>query len=234
MRDPVTDLEINCTSQLCMLEACAENNPELKIVYASTRQVYGRPRYLPVDEKHLLQPVDVNGINKMAGEWYHIVYHQVYGDPCDLAPAHQHLRPAPADPAQPAGLHRLVHPAGRARRGDPGLRRRPPEARLQLRGRRGRCVAARGRDRCGRRPGLQPGRRHADLLLDLVTLLLDVAGAAATTLVPFPPERKRIDIGDFYADVTKAETLLGWQPSPVARGLGSDHGLLCRYGEHYR
>ena len=79
MTDPVTDLEINCTSQLRLLEAVRRGNPELKIVYAGTRQVYGRPLYLPVDEKHLLQPVDVNGINKISGEFYHLVYHQVYG-----------------------------------------------------------------------------------------------------------------------------------------------------------
>jgi UDP-glucose 4-epimerase len=79
MTDPVTDLEINCTSQLRLLEAVRRGNPDLKVVYAGTRQVYGKPMYLPVDEKHLLQPVDVNGINKISGEFYHLVYQQVYG-----------------------------------------------------------------------------------------------------------------------------------------------------------
>ena len=79
MSDPLTDLEINCASQLRLLEAVRRGNPELKIVYAGTRQIYGKPRYLPVDEDHLLQPVDVNGINKISGEFYHLVYHQVYG-----------------------------------------------------------------------------------------------------------------------------------------------------------
>jgi Nucleoside-diphosphate-sugar epimerases len=79
MRDPYTDLEINCRSQLSLLEACRHNNPTVKIIYASTRQIYGAPDYLPVDEKHLLHPTDVNGINKMAGEWYHILYNNVYG-----------------------------------------------------------------------------------------------------------------------------------------------------------
>ncbi len=79
MRDPYTDLEINCRAQLSILEACRKHNPAIKIVFASTRQIYGRPQSLPVDEKHLLRPVDVNGINKMAGEWYHILYNNVYG-----------------------------------------------------------------------------------------------------------------------------------------------------------
>src|SRR6516162_3864545 len=79
MQDPFADLEINCRAQLSILETCRKYNPKIKIVFASTRQIYGKPDYLPVDEKHLLRPVDVNGINKMAGEWYHILYNNVYG-----------------------------------------------------------------------------------------------------------------------------------------------------------
>lgn len=79
MQDPFVDLEINARSQLSILEVCRKYNPAIKIVFAGTRQIYGKPDYLPVDEKHLLRPVDVNGINKMAGEWYHILYNNVYG-----------------------------------------------------------------------------------------------------------------------------------------------------------
>src|SRR5690606_2466884 len=79
MADPFTDLEINCTAQLAILEACRQANPSIRIVFASTRQMYGKPDYLPVNEAHLLRPTDVNGINKMAGEWYHILYNNVYG-----------------------------------------------------------------------------------------------------------------------------------------------------------
>src|SRR6266849_4662562 len=74
MEDPYTDLEINCRAQISILEACRQENPRIKIVFASTRQIYGRPDSLPVSEDHLLRPVDVNGVNKMAGEWYHILY----------------------------------------------------------------------------------------------------------------------------------------------------------------
>src|SRR5438128_8163181 len=79
MEDPFTYLDINCQAQLSILEACRLYNPRIKVVFASTRQIYGKPDYLPVDEKHLLRPVDFNGINKMAGEWYHILYNNVYG-----------------------------------------------------------------------------------------------------------------------------------------------------------
>src|SRR5713226_1770242 len=79
MEDPYTDLEINCRAQLSILEACRKYNPGIRVVFASTRQIYGKPDYLPVNEDHLLRPVDVNGINKMAGEWYHILYNNVFG-----------------------------------------------------------------------------------------------------------------------------------------------------------
>ena len=79
MLDPITDLDINAKAQLSILEACRKYNPDIRIVFASTRQIYGKPRYLPVDEKHPRHPVDVNGINKIAGEQYHILYQEVYG-----------------------------------------------------------------------------------------------------------------------------------------------------------
>ena len=79
MSAPEDDLAINCTAQLQLLEACRAVNPGIAIVHAGTRQIYGRPDYLPVDERHLLRPVDVNGVNKMAGEAYHLLYRDVYG-----------------------------------------------------------------------------------------------------------------------------------------------------------
>ena len=78
MTEPYVDLDINCRAQLFILEACRNYNPKIKIVFASTRQIYGKPDYLPVDEKHPLRPVDVNGIHKLAGEEYHILYNNVY------------------------------------------------------------------------------------------------------------------------------------------------------------
>src|SRR6184192_250609 len=78
MTDPLTDLNINAAAQLSILEACRLHNSGVKIIFASTRQLYGRPQYVPVDEKHPVNPIDVNGINKLAGEWYHLLYNNVY------------------------------------------------------------------------------------------------------------------------------------------------------------
>src|SRR5262249_11716908 len=81
MQDPFPDLEMNCMAPLTVLEACKHENRDARIVYAGTRQTYGRPDALPLVETQRLKPIDINGVNKMAGEWYHIVYHLVYGIP---------------------------------------------------------------------------------------------------------------------------------------------------------
>ena len=162
MRDPYTDLEINCRSQLTVLEACRNHNPGVKVVFAGTRQVYGRPRSLPVDETHLVRPTDVNGINKAAGEYYHLVYNNVFGiRACSLRLTNVY-GPRQLITPQPAGIHRLVHPAGGRGQDDSDLRRRIAAPRLRLRGRcRGR-VPARGRAGCLQRRSLQRRRRSAD------------------------------------------------------------------------
>ncbi len=133
MLDPYTDLEINCRSQLTVLEACRRNNPDTKVVFAGTRQVYGKPARLPVDENHLVQPTDINGINKAAGEYYHLVYNNVFGvRACSLRLTNIY-GPRQLRAAQPPGLHRLVHSSGHRGQRDPDLRRRPPASRFRVR-----------------------------------------------------------------------------------------------------
>jgi UDP-glucose 4-epimerase len=234
MTDPVTDLEINCTSQLRLLEAVRRGNPDLKIVYAGTRQVYGKPMYLPVDEKHLLQPVDVNGINKISGEFYHLVYQQVYG-----------IRASSLRLTNTYGPRQLIR---HNRQGFVGwfIRKAAFGEEIQIFGdgrqkrdfnhvddvvdaflRAGALDAADGQ-------AINLGDDTPVSLADLVTVLLDVAGGGRFTLVPFPPERKRIDIGDFYADIGKARALLGWAPTvPLRRGLEETIAYYRRHREHY-
>jgi UDP-glucose 4-epimerase len=234
MVDPVTDLEINCTSQLRVLEAVRRGNPELKIVYAGTRQVYGRPLYLPVDEHHLLQPVDVNGINKISGEFYHLVYHQVYG-----------IRASSLRLTNTYGPRQLIK---HNRQGFIGwfVRQAALGEEILLFGdgqqkrdfnhvddvvdaflRAGASDASDGQV-------FNLGHGDAVSLLSLVELLLDVAGGGRYTLVPFPPERKRIDIGDFQADTSKAREALGWRPGvPLREGLRATVEYYRRNREHY-
>ena len=205
----------------------ASTTPRSAIVFASTRQIYGRPITCPVDERHPLSPVDVNGINKTAGEWYHLLYGERLRHPRHRPAADEHLRAADARQGRAADVPRLLVPARARRRGDPGLGRRPAEARLQLRRRRCASVPARGR-RATRRSGkiynlgddeivsLQGPRRAASSRR---------TAAASYRVVPFPPERKAIDIGDYYGNHGRIRAELGWTPQVQAR---RGHRALAR------
>jgi UDP-glucose 4-epimerase len=103
MRDPELDLGVNCISTINLVEACRTQNPKARLVHTSTRQVYGRPLRLPVDEDHPTVPVDVNGINKLAAEYYHLLYHHTYDVRSVVLRPDQLLRAAPADQERPTG-----------------------------------------------------------------------------------------------------------------------------------
>jgi Nucleoside-diphosphate-sugar epimerases len=151
MQDPYTDLETNCRAQIALLEACRRYNPQVKIVYTGTRQVYGRPRYLPVDEEHPVEPVDINGVHKMAAEWYHRIYHQAHGLRTVTLRLTNTYGPPNEGERQPPRLHRVVDSPGRERKRDRDFRDRSADSRLQLRRRcGGGPVAGRGPSGYGR------------------------------------------------------------------------------------
>ena len=232
MTDPQTDLEINAAAQLSILEACHKVNPSIKIVFASTRQLYGKPDYLPVDEKHPIRPVDVNGINKLAGEWYHLLYNNVYGiRACAL---------------------RLTNTYG------PGMRVKDARqtflgiwVRLLLEGKPFKifgdglqlrdfnyvddCIEAlllAGASDVANGKIYNLGSTEVVGLKVLAEMMVDLGYRGAFELVPFPPERKAIDIGDYYSDFSLITKELGWQPK-----VGLREGLqrtMAYYQAHYR
>jgi UDP-glucose 4-epimerase len=211
MLDPFTDLEINTHTQLSILEVCRKYNPDIKIVFASTRQVYGKPYYLPVDENHLLRPVDVNGINKMAGEWYHKIYNDIYGiRACSL---------------------RLTNTYGpRMRIKDSRQTFLGIWIRLLLQGNtfevwRGEqlrdftfvedaveafLLAAISEQTNGQIFNL--GGDQVISLKELSRLLIDIYGSGEYIIKDFPFERLKIDIGDYYANYDLIFKTLGWAP----------------------
>ncbi len=229
MRDPYTDLEINCRAQLSILEACRKHNPGIKIVFASTRQIYGKPETLPVDEKHLLRPVDVNGINKMAGEWYHILYNNVYG----LRAVALRLtntygpRMRVKDARQTfLGIWLRLLIEGRPFEVWEGRQRRDftyvDDAVTAL------LLAAADPRADGQVFNL--GGLEVVSLETLARLLIEVNGGGSFVVREFPAERKRIDIGDYYADDRLIRATLGWQPTvPLREGLAR---TLAYYREH--
>ncbi len=220
MTDPHTDLEINASAQLSILEACRLNNPGIKVVFASTRQLYGKPEYLPVDEQHPIKPVDVNGINKLAGEWYHILYNNVYGiKSCALRLTNTYGPGMRVKDARQTFLgiwiRSLIEGKPIQVFGD-GLQLRDfnyvddvVEALLLA----GANDAANGQV-------FNLGSEEVINLKDLAQLMVDLHGDATFKIVPFPPERKAIDIGDYYSDFGKIKSELGWQPKVnIQQGL---------------
>ena len=234
MLDPYTDLEINCRSQLSILEACRHRNPAIRIVFASTRQIYGRPEYLPVDERHPIVPVDVNGINKTAGEWYHRLYGEVHDLwTCSLRLTNTYgPRMRVKDARQTflgIWLNRVLHGDEIEVFGD-GLQQRDftyvddaVAAFLLVAmndAARGQVFNLGGDERVG--------------LGELAELVVELAGSGATRTIPFPADRKAIDIGDFYADYDRITEAVGWRPSvSLRRGLTETLAFYREHGSHY-
>jgi UDP-glucose 4-epimerase len=234
MQDPYTDLEINCRSQLSILEACRRYNPAVKVIFAGTRQVYGRAESLPVSESHLVRPTDINGINKAAGEYYHLVYNNVFGvRACSLRLTNVY------------GPRQLIK---HNRQGFIGwfIRLAIEDREIQIYGdgsqlrdlvyvddaadaflRAGASEASNGQ--VFNVGGLEPISHR-----DLVQMLIAVAGSGRYRFVEWPPEKKAIDIGDFYADSTLIANTLGWRPVTTLRdGLAKAIDFYRTHMPHY-
>ena len=203
MRDPYTDLEINCRSQLTVLEACRHHNPGVKVVFAGTRQVYGRPDSLPVTESHLVRPTDVNGINKAAGEYYHLVYNNVFGvRACSLRLTNVY------------GPRQLIK---HNRQGFIGwfIRLAIEDRVIQIYGDGSQLrdfvyvddaadafLRAGADDACNGEV-FNVGGEAPHSHRELTALLLDVAQSGRVQYVEWPADKRAIDIGSFYADSSK-------------------------------
>ncbi|MAH25477.1 MAG: NAD-dependent epimerase [Opitutae bacterium] len=212
MHDPITDLDINAKAQLSILEACRKYNPGIRIVFASTRQIYGKPKYFPVDEKHPLHPVDVNGINKIAGEQYHILYQKVYG----IASAVLRLtntygpRMRIKDARQTflgiwirnllQGKPIQVFGDGKQRR-DYNYVEDVLDALL---------IAATDKNAIGKVYNL--GAPDPLCLEDTAKIMCQAIECSDYQMIPFPEDRKAIDVGDFICDYSAFRDQFGWEP----------------------
>lgn len=234
MQDPFTDLEINCKAQLSILEACRHNNPGVKIVFAGTRQQYGKPDYLPVDEKHLQHPTDVNGINKMAGEWYHILYNNVHGIRASSLRLTNTYGPRQLMKHNRQGfmsvfIRQIIDGETIKIFGD-GKQIRDfnyvddvVDAFLLIAG---------YSDCDGFIYNL--GGDEPMMLIDLVKLLIETSGGGDYELVPFPADKKRIDIGDYYGDYRRIKAVMGWKyRTSMKDGLKKTIDYFRQYKQHY-
>lgn len=234
MRDPFADLEINCRSQLSILEACKKNNRNVKIVFAGTRGQYGKVNRLPVDEEQLMQPTDVNGINKMAGEWYHILYNNVYGiRACSLrltntyGPRH-HMRTSRQGVL--SWFIRLAIEGKPIELFGGGDQQRDfnyvdDVVRALL-------LAAVSDNANGQVFNVGSGAPVS--LRKAAELTCEIAGSGSVRVVPFPPDKKKIEIGNYHADVSKIQRVLDWRPQVQLReGLRRTIEFFRRHRQHY-
>jgi UDP-glucose 4-epimerase len=234
MNDPFTDLNINSAAQLSILEACRNHNPSLKIVFASTRQLYGKPQYLPVDENHPIRPVDVNGINKLSGEWYHLLYNNVYGiRACALRLTNTYGPSMRVKDARQTFLgiwiRNLIEGKPILVFGD-GLQMRDfnyvddvVDALLTA------AVAPQADGQV-----FNLGSTEYINLKNLAELMVELYQGGVFQVVPFPPDRKAIDIGDYYSDYSKIRSALGWEPRISLReGLARSLAYYIKNHRHY-
>lgn len=228
MQDPYTDLEHNCRAHLSLLEACRQENPAVKVVYASTRQIYGRPESLPVTEAHPVRPVDVNGVNKAAGEHYHLVYHRAFG-----------IRSCALRLTNVYGPRQLVK---HNRQGFIGwfIRLAVEDREIPIYGDGSQLrdfvyvddvadafLRAGASETCDGQVFNVGGEKPISHR-DLAHLLVEVAGSGRIRFTEWPPEKKAIDIGSFHTDSTKFRRTVGWRPTVDLR-----EGLR-RTVEYYR
>ncbi len=234
LRDPYTDLEINCRSQLSILEACKKRNREVKIVFAGTRGQYGKATHLPVDEMHLMRPTDVNGINKMAGEWYHVLYNNLYGiRACSLrltntyGPRH-HMRTS-----RQGVLSWFIRLAVEGREiklfGDGSQQRDFSYVTDVVDA----FLLAGGTDRTnGEVYNIGSGTPIS--LKEAAELCVEIAEGGSVTTVPFPPDKKKIEIGNYYADYSKFKAATAWAPkAPLREGIEHTVGFFRKHCRHY-
>lgn len=211
MRDPQLDLGVNAVSTINLVEACRHHNPTARLVYTSTRQVYGVPSSLPVREDHPTTPVDVNGINKLAAEYYHLLYDSVYGIQSSVLRLTNTYGPRQQIRNDRQSFIGIM--IRQALRGE--------ELRIFGTGEQIRdfnyvddvveaLLLAATTDACQGRVWNLGAPDHYSLL-DFVSILSELCEVRYTR-VPFPEDRKLIDIGDYYGDYSAFAEATGWQP----------------------
>lgn len=234
MHQPDTDLEINAKAQLSILEVCRKYNLDIKIVFASTRQIYGKPNYLPVDENHPLRPVDINGINKLAGEQYHLLYNHVYGIRTCVLRLTNTIGPRMRikDARQTfvgVWIRRLLEGKPIEIWGGEQLRDftfidDAVDAFL---------ISASDQKAYGNVFNL--GGNEVINLKQLAKLFVDINGSGEYQIREFPSERKKIDIGDYYSDFSLIQNQLGWRPKVTLRdGLKQTLTFYEKHLQHYK
>ena len=233
MIDPYFDLDINCKSQISLLENCREYNPQALIVFASTRQIYGTPKYLPVNEEHPVIPIDVNGIHKYAAECYHTLYNKYHGLKTVSLRLTNTFGPRQAINLDNQGVLGIF-----IRKALMGERIKLFGTGCQLRDFNyvddvveALLLCGQEKVAIGKTYNLGDNKHHS--LLDFVNVLKERC-SFAYDIVPFPKDKELIDIGDYYSDITKISKDVGWLPKTnLIDGVGKTIEYFKKHLKHY-
>ena len=228
IQDPLRDVDLNLRSHVAFLEMVRVAAPGAIVVQTSTRQVYGRPQYLPVDELHPTSPVDINGIDKLACEQLHLLYGRVHG-----------LR------VSALRLTNVYGPRLHLGRPDQGflavfIRRALLGEDITLFGdgsQQRDCLhvddvvdAITAAATCPEAVGevFNLGHHESLTLADIAGRIIEACGSrSVVTCVPWPEDLAKIDIGSFQGDYSKASDVLGWKPS-----IGFTEGIRATIGSY--
>ena len=233
MTNPLLDLDINCVAQLSLLQACRKNNRSAKIIFTGTRNQYGKALYLPVDEKHIQEPTDINGINAMAAEKYHFLYTKIYGVPTvslrltnTFGPRHQmkHSKQGVLN-----WFLRLLLDGKKVELYGDGTQIRDvnyvDDVVNAL------ILAAENKKAIGKAYNLggQPVT-----LKQFVEESIKILDDGSYLLKQFPQERKAIEIGNYVADIGKIKTDLNWEPKiKLEEGIKRTINYYKKYKNYY-
>jgi nucleoside-diphosphate-sugar epimerase len=216
MKDPHTDLTINCMAQLNLLETCRKYNPKIRIVFASTRQIYGKPSYLPVDEKHSINPVDINGIHKYAAELYYGLYGKVHGIRSCILRLTNTIGPRMRikDARQTfvgIWIRQLLEGQPIEVWGGEQLRDFNDVEDVV------RAMLTASQDNHCFGEIFNLGSQEKISLLDLAKMMQQIHGSGELKIMDYPEERKKIDIGDYYSSFDRFKAMTGWEPSQTLK-----------------
>lgn len=232
MTDPFLDLDMNGRGNLMLLQAL--QGASCRLVYAGTRAQYGRVTRIPVDEEHRLDPIDIYGVHKAAAEQQCFIMGRLHGFPVvslrinnTYGPRHQmkHARYGILNwfvrVAMDGGVIPVYAPGDQLR--DYNHVDDVTEAFLLA----GHRPEAEGRV-------FNLGSGGGVRFVDMVDAVVSAAGAGAREMVPWPEERRRIEVGDYLADIGLARRLLGWEPRiPLDEGLRRTVDYYRDRREHY-
>jgi UDP-glucose 4-epimerase len=212
IRNPIQDLDINCRGTLVLLESCRKYNREAKVIFSGTRGEYGASVTLPVNEDHPTNPKGIYAVTNLTAEKMVLVYHDVHKIPgtClritnTFGPRHQmahdeygvlnwFIRKAIDDEVIP------VFGDGRILR-DFLYVDDLVDCFLQVAA----CDEAYGEV-------FNVGTGLAISFSDLAKKIVEVAGKGKVAFTEFTQERKEVEPGDYYTDISKIKRVVGWSP----------------------